>query len=178
MSIDLPNPLSPTVDQVASLIRSRTKDSNGNEVGTFTEDTRPTATQAQEAIDNQVTLLHAKVGTVGEDCSGLAQLVAAYGAAAEIEASYFAEQARRDMSPYIYLIQRYEEYVQGLVDCVQGNLPDAPDPLDPDAQSVRFGTLDAISGTVHDFYTGRHWPALPNYPQLPPDTDTPDPPDP
>lgn len=171
--MSLPDPLSPTVAQVASLIRSRTKDSNGNEVGTFNDETRPTDVQAAEAIANQVALLHAKVGTVGPDCSGLAQMVVAYGAAAEIEASYFAEQARRDMSPYPYLIARYEEYVTGLVACVEGNLPDYPDPDDPNAQSVRFGTLDAISGPVHDYYTGRYWPPLPPIPPLPPVVDPP-----
>ena len=170
MSNGAPNPVSPTVDDVAAIIRARTKDSNGNEIGTFTDETRPTSAQAQEAIDHQVTLLHTKVGTVGPGCSAVAQMCAAYGAAAEIELSYFPEQARSDRSPYTYLVARYDEYLNGLVACVSGDLPDSLNPDDPDAQNVRYGTLDAISGTVAAYYTGRLWPALPNPPApTPPD---------
>jgi hypothetical protein len=157
----------PSIEDVAALIRARTKDSNGREAGTFTDDTRPTAAQAQEAIDHQVTALHTKVGTIGPGCAPVAQLAAAYGAAAEIELSYFPEQARADRSPYQYLIARYEEYLDGLVECVQGNLPNTPDPDDPDVQNLRYGTVDCISGTVAAYYTGRTWPPLPNPPPEP-----------
>jgi hypothetical protein len=170
MSTDLPNPISPTVDDVAALIRARTKDNNGNEVGTFTADTRPTAAQAQEAIDHQVILLHTKVGAIGPGCTSIATMAAAYGAAAEIELSYFPEQARTDRSPYTYLIARWEEYAEGLVQCVEGNLPtDDPDAVD--GAGLRYGTVDAISGTVSAYYTGRAWPALPPWPEpeLPPE---------
>ena len=173
MSIGLPDPISPSVDDVAAIIRARTKDSNGNEVGTFTDETRPTAAQAQEAIDHQVIALHTKVGRIGPGCAGVAQIAVAYGAAAEIELSYFPEQSRQDRSPYQYLIARYEEYADGVAACVAGNLPDTPDPDDPDATTYRYGTLAAISGTVHDFYTGQPWPPLPHPPPVPtpPDPD-------
>lgn len=174
----IPNPLSPSVDDVAALIRARTKDKNGIEIGTFNDDTRPTDAQAQQAIDHQIVLLGAAVGSVGDGCSGLAQIVVAYGAAAEIELSYFPEQARNEMSAYVYLIARYEEFLTGLVACVEGNTPDAPDPDDPDAQSVRYGTIDAISGTVNAYYTQRLWPALPGVPGGPLLPDVPDEPDP
>jgi hypothetical protein len=168
MTVIEPDPIAPTVDDVAALIRARTKDANGNEVGTFTDATRPTDAQAQQAIDHQVALLHTRVGTIGPDCSGIAQMTVAYGAAAEIELSYFPEQQRTDLSPYTYLIARWEEYAAGVVECVMGNLPDTPDPDDPDAQAVRFGTIDCISGTVSAYYTGRTWPPLPNPPPTPP----------
>ena len=35
----------PSVADVAALLRGRTKDSNGVEVGTFNDDTRPTSSQ-------------------------------------------------------------------------------------------------------------------------------------
>lgn len=166
--------LAPTVADVAALIRARTKDSNGNELGTFTADTRPTDAQAQEAIDHQLALLHARVGNVGPDCAGVAQMVVAYGAAAEIELSYFPEQARTDRSAYTYLIARYDEYGNGLVACVQGDLPSEPDDAGDLTSGVRFGTLDAISATVHDHYTGRMWPALPPPPEPEPPPDVSD----
>ena len=150
----------PTVDDVAAIIRARTKDSSGNELGTFTAETRPTDVQAQEAIDHQVILLHTRVGNIGADCADVARLCAAYGAAAEIELSYFPEQARTDRSPYTNLIARYNEYAQGLVSCVLGDLPSEPDDPGDVPGGLRYGTLDAISGTVEGYYTGRVWPPL------------------
>lgn len=159
----------PTVADVAALIRARTKDSNGNELGTFTDATRPTDVQCQEAIDHAVILVHQKVGGVGSACSPLARMCAAIGAAAEIELSYFPEQARTDRSPYTYLIQRYEEALDGVLACVLGNLPNADDDddgvVDP---AYGSGTLSVVSGTVEAYYTGRVWPAIPP-PAPPPD---------
>ena len=176
MSIDPPVPpvidLACTVAEVAAWISARTKDDNGNELGTFTEDTRPTADQVQEAIDAQVVLLGEQVGGVGPDCADLARGAVAIGAAAQIELSYFPEQNRTDLSPYIYLRDRYAEALTGLTQCVMGNLPTPVDPDDPDDQNLRYGTIDCISGTVAAYYTGRIWPALPNPPApTPPDPD-------
>lgn len=162
-----PDPLAPTIRDVAALIRSRTKDSNGNEIGNFTADTRPTDIQAQEAIDHQVAAAHRAVGTVGPGCTGVGQMAVAYGAAAEIELSYFSEQVRTEMSAYTYLVARAQELLDGLVACVEGNLPSTPDPDDPDEQTTRFGTLDCMSATVAAYYTGRTWPPLPNPPPAP-----------
>lgn len=148
------DPLACTIADVAAIIRARTKDSSGNEVGNFSADTRPTDQQAQEAIDHQVAAVHRAVGGVGPGCTDLAQVAVAYGAAAEIELSYFPEQARADRSPYTYLVARAQELLDGLAQCVQGNLPSTPDPDDPTA-STRFGTLASMSGIVHDFYTRR-----------------------
>lgn len=170
MSIDpiTPPDLSCTVEDVAAWIRARTKDSNGNEIGTFTPATRPTDDQVQEAIAHQVILVHQAVGRVGDVCADLARGCVAIGAAAEVELSYFPEQQRTDLSPYTYLRDLYAQSLEGLVACVTGNLPDYPDPDDPDSQSVRYGTIDSMSGTVAAYYTGRTWPPLPN-PQPDPD---------
>ena len=170
MTTDPPNPLACTVDDVAAWIRSRTKDSNGNELGTFTPDTRPTDVQVSEAIDGAVVRLHEKVGEIGPGmCTSLAQGVVAIGAAYQIEVSYFSEQARRDMSPLPYLATQYDAALQGLFDCVSGNLPDSPDPDDPGAQSLRYGTVDCVSGTVAAFYSGRVWPPVPIFTPPPPE---------
>src|SRR5215471_9107083 len=152
MSTPEPPNVTPTLEDVAALIRARTKDSSGNEVGTFTPATRPTNAQAQEAIDHAVIAVHEKVGGIGAACAGLAKLAAAYGAAAEIELSYFPEQARTDRSPYTFLIARWTETLEGVHQCVLGNLPGGVGP-DP---TVAFGqgTLQAYSGVAWDFYTG------------------------
>src|SRR5262245_21838136 len=113
----------PTVADVAALIRARTKDNNGNELGTFTTATRPTDAQAQEAIAHAVLGLGEKVGAVGTQCEPTAKLCAGYGAAAEIELSYFPEQARTDRSPYQFLVKRYEALLEGVRECVLGDIP-------------------------------------------------------
>lgn len=161
----------PSVDDVAAIIRARTKDSSGNELGVFTAETRPTDLQCQEAIDHQVILLHTRVGNIGADCADVARLCAAYGAAAEIELSYFPEQARTDRSPYTNLVARYNEYADGLVACVEGNLPSEVDDAGDLTSGIRYGTLDAVSGYVEGYYTGRYWPSLPPPPPTPAPTD-------
>jgi hypothetical protein len=157
---DTPVDYTPTVADVAALIRARTKDKNGNEVGTFTPDTRPTDAQAQEAIDHALVALGEKVGEIGEMCWPVARMAATYGAAAEIELSYFPEQARTDRSPYTYLLNRYEQLLAGVEQCVLGNLPsNADDGLV--GGPARMGTLGVMSGVVYDYYTGQLWPVVP-----------------
>lgn len=169
MSVDPipPTDYAPTVADVAALIRARTKDSNGNEIGTFTDTTRPTDVQCEEAIAHAVVLVHQKVGSVGTICAPLAQQCAAIGAAAEIELSYFPEQARTDRSPYQFLIARYEEALDGVLACVLGNLPDADDDDNVVDPAYGSGTLSVVSGTVEAYYTGRVWPAIPPPPPAP-----------
>src|SRR5215467_1885519 len=121
MSTTAPD-LSCTVDDVAAIIRARTKDKSGNEIGTFNADTRPTDVQCQQAIAHAVVMVHTKVGYVGDSCAGLGKGVVALGAAAEIERSYFPEQSRSDRSIYLYLVTEYDKALDGLAACVMGNL--------------------------------------------------------
>lgn len=148
-----------TVADVASHIRARTKDGNGNEIGTFTPGTRPTDAQCQEAINNAVRFTHSRVGYVGEGCAELAREAVALGAAADIERSYFPEQSRSDRSVYIFLRDERDSALEGLVNCVMGVLPDSS-ATDPD-YARSYTTLNCMSGVVHDYYTGQAWPALP-----------------
>src|SRR5215831_7714469 len=91
----------PTVEQVALLLRARTKDSNDNEVGTFDDDTRPTADQVEEQIDEAVALVAMRLpSTVPDTLWPAVAAVVAYRAALRIEKSYFPEQVRSDRSVY------------------------------------------------------------------------------
>ena len=150
------DPLTPTLADVAALIRARTKDRSGDEIGTFSAETRPTDVQAQEAIAHAVTAVHEKVGRIDPDCQDVARLCAAYGAAAEIELSYFPEQARTERSPYNNLNARYKELLTGVEQCVLGNLPSAG----AQALGTPFGhgTLQVNSAVVDDYYSGIRWP--------------------
>jgi hypothetical protein len=150
-----------TVADVASHIRARTKDGNGNELGTFTDSTRPTDTQCEEAITNAVRFTHSRVGHVGEGCAELAREAVALGAAADIERSYFPEQSRSDRSVYTFLRDERDAALEGLVACVMGELPGSVSDEEYGAGAGSFGTLNCISGVVHDYYTGQAWPALP-----------------
>ena len=151
--------LSCTPEQVAVHIRARTKDKNGNELGVFTEDTRPTYAQVEETIAETVNLLHTVVGGVGEPCAGAARAAVALGAAADIERSYFPEQSRSDRSVYQFLRDAYNEAVAGVAECVRGNLPDA-DATSPEA-AYGHGTMTVVSGVVYDHYTGAWGPPIP-----------------
>jgi hypothetical protein len=153
MSTEPPPTYTPTLADVAALIRARTKDDNGNELGNFTAATRPTDVQAEEAIAHAVIALGEKVGGIGPKCTNVARMAAAYGAAAEIELSYFPEQARADRSGYQFLVKRYEALLVGVEQCVLGNLPGDP-ASGGGPTGVRMGTLVAMSGTARDFYTG------------------------
>lgn len=104
----------PTVDDVALLLRARTKDSNGIEVGTFDTDTRPTGDQVDAHITAAMGLVGIRFAPVidmpAEAQSAFASLVA-YRAALRIEKSYFPEQVRSDRSAYLQL---REEYIDDL----------------------------------------------------------------
>lgn len=107
MAVPDPNPIIPTVAQVGALLRARTQDSHDDELGTFTDDTRPTEAEATELITAASGTIYNSVG----DLSGLtcvnadlirsnAQYMTSLLAACLIELSYFPEQVRSDRSPF------------------------------------------------------------------------------
>lgn len=85
----------PTVAAVAALIRARTKVPGGKEVGTFTENTRPTNAEVEAIIAQAVDHVSAAIG--GDPCNdGLRESAGAASAmlaAILIETSYWPEQA-------------------------------------------------------------------------------------
>jgi hypothetical protein len=113
------DPRRPSVDQVASLIRARTKDAEGREVGTFNEETRPTAEQVEDHISNAVGLLAPRWPLELDDSFYPAvQTLTAYRAAMQIEKSYFPEQVRSDRSPYDQLREEYQDDLAALMDAL------------------------------------------------------------
>lgn len=85
----------PSVREVAALIRARTKVPGGVEVGTFNQNTRPTATEVESIIDQAADHVSAAVG--GDPCNDSlrqsAGAATALLAAILIESSYWPEQA-------------------------------------------------------------------------------------
>lgn len=132
----------PTVDDVAALIRARTKDASMNEVGTFTDQTRPTNVEVEQLITNGCAKIASLVGwDVPSDAQAEASHLAAIVAACEVELSYFPEQVRTDRSAYTQLWQMFQDDRQAFVDYVSTLSPAG-------SVGTRIGTLDVASGTV------------------------------
>src|SRR3954471_4158158 len=108
----------PTPDDVAALLRARTKDSGGHELGAWSDDTRPTADEVTHLIDLAAEYV---VGAASEPtavCAGSAASATAIRAAMLVELSYFPEQVRSDRSAYTELKQLYDEAQASLISCI------------------------------------------------------------
>ena len=115
----------PTVDGVAALLRARTKTNTGVEVGTFTDDTRPTGTQVTAHIADAVQ-------AVADELAGAEVPESLYGSfswcvkryvACDIEKSYFPEQVQSSRSAYDQLWAQYLRAIEAL----QARLPSEGD---------------------------------------------------
>lgn len=118
----------PTVAEVAALLRARTRDSVGNEVGTFNSSTSPTDTEATSIIASVVGSLSGALGADipdapdrdgGGDVDALrdsAKYLATLKAAMLIELSYFPEQIGTDRSPYNAYKEMYDTDLPGLLE--------------------------------------------------------------
>jgi hypothetical protein len=113
----------PTIDDVALLLRARTKDSTGAEVGTFDDETRPTGDQVDAHIDAAMALVGIRFGPLDnlpvEAQTAFASLVA-YRAALRVEKSYFPEQVRSDRSAYMQLREEYLDDLAAFTEAVAG----------------------------------------------------------
>lgn len=112
----------PSVEDVAQILRARTKTMEGREEGTFTDETRPTAAQVEEEIDSSLGLVAIRLPYTWSDVysPAIASLVA-YRAALRIEKSYFPEQVRSDRSAYEQLKEEYTEDLTALTDALAGS---------------------------------------------------------
>lgn len=113
-----------TPDDVAALLRARTKDEHGNELGEWTTSTRPTLEQVQEQIEIARSLVRGGVGEVPDACLEAAEAAVALLAACLCELSYFPEQVRSDRSPYDQLWALFQRAETGLTECVTVHRPD------------------------------------------------------
>jgi hypothetical protein len=116
MSTD-PYPWLPTPDDVAAILRARTKDSTGAELGRWTADTRPTDTEVSVLIAQSAEFIIGQVGELGDRCAGAAHGATQLHAACLVELSYFPEQVRSDRSPYEQLRELADSALEGLRSC-------------------------------------------------------------
>ena len=117
----------PTASDVGALLRARTKDTNGNEVGTFNDDTRPTGDQVSSLAADAAARVASAMGT-DAPCPDNADKVAAVNAKAKaaariyaamlVELSYFPEQVESGRSPYDRLEKLWSKEVAALTEYV------------------------------------------------------------
>lgn len=147
----------PTLEAVGSLLRARTVDTNGNELGTFTAATRPTANQVEDIIVMAVDeVAVALAGDAPERLWGAAGSLATYRAAMLVELSYFPEQvAQGGRSPYEHYERLYDiglpRLIANLQDPTPGNGPGVPSP--PAYAFPTASTLDQVLGPSAGSYS-------------------------
>lgn len=110
----------PTVSEVGSLLRARTKSSTMQELGTFTDDTRPTQVEVERIIDKAAYNVATKIGTeIPEETWEMAGFAIAIRAAMLVELSYFPEQVRSDKSAYSHYRDLYKDTLSDLAEAVK-----------------------------------------------------------
>jgi hypothetical protein len=124
----------PDLEDVGSVILSRTKDQFGNVTGTFSSDTTPNDMQVSALIEKATSRISMKIGTdIPDVCWDDAKTLTALRAAMYVETTYFPEQIVENRSPYTIIKGQYdEEYpeVQLAITRAEDNsnqvLPDQP----------------------------------------------------
>lgn len=132
----------PTVAAVGAILRARTKDVDGNEAGTFNDDTRPTGAQVTSIITTAVQDVEDFVGSeIDEELYDNAASAATYRAAMLVELSYFPESVgNNDKSMYDRLKDLWEEKIKALKEAVaQASAGD------------EFGAVEDIIGPAYEF---------------------------
>ena len=141
-------PVDPCTNQdVADLLRARTKDSNGTEQGKWTTDTRPTPAE----VDNLITLAHGDVvaqtgAELDTRLAESARSMIALRAAMLVELSYWPEQVRSDRSAYPEYWRLYTDGMTALLDSIESG--------GAAVDQFTFGSLPVRSWTrtaVYDF---------------------------
>lgn len=148
MTIPVPTPplAYPSTAAVAALLRARTKDLTGVELGDFTDNTRPTGAEVERLILQAYAEVTGQSGTIlHAACAGAATALVVIRAAMWVELSYFPEQVRSDRSVYAELAEQYTAGLTGLVACVEGNVPGGGG--DDGATALRFGCIDVHGWT-------------------------------
>ena len=119
-----PLPLDATPAVVAAILRARTKDASGHELGEWTAETRPTLAQVEETITIAHTVVAAHVGDPIAACQERFAVAVCFEAACIIEKGYFPEQVESARSAYDQLRAETTALIVGVRECQQGNLPD------------------------------------------------------
>lgn len=161
-----------TPEGVAQLLRARTKDSSGREIGEWSDDTRPTLDEVQGICDTANGELGAAIGgSTPTTCAKGATGTAALLAAMLVELSYFPEQVRSDRSAYQEYKLLYDAQLAALQQCIAsggegggveygkqwGSIPTRSPVLDRFAARSGVGGIIGTEGPWGDLPPD-HWP--------------------
>ena len=113
-----------TPANVAALLRARTKDAGGRELGEWTDETRPTLAQVTETLELANAVVQARVGAPVDACLQSFAVAVVFEAACMIEKSYFPDQVESGRSQYDQLRAETDALLDGVRECQAGNLPD------------------------------------------------------
>lgn len=120
---NIPDPAAnflPLVSDVGAILRARTKDTMGNELGTFTSATRPTYADVLPLIAFASRRVTAKLDTdIPESLWKSASSAIALRTAMQIELTYWPEQLLSPRSAYQQLRDLYDEELADLLLAVQ-----------------------------------------------------------
>lgn len=139
----------PTVDDVAALVRARTRDKAGALVNSFTDDTQPTRDQVQALIENETGAVLIRTGELDSlTCTNTSSVLAATRqviakrVAALVEASYRPEEISQGRTVEDFYQGQMEADLDALVtaarECRYGESPD----------TEGFGSLTLMSPTA------------------------------
>ena len=137
---------------MAALIRARTKDSQGGEIGTFTAETRPTDIQVQSLIALAEGDVLTQVGSkLYQSLAKAATSMIALRSACFVELSYWPEQIRTDRSAYEPLWRMYESGMTSLLGAIEAGAGEDGAGI---ADRFSYGTIPVRSWTQlaeHEF---------------------------
>jgi hypothetical protein len=125
MTIPEPLPWLATPEDVAALLRARTKDETGRELGSWSDATRPTYDEVAQLIELARMQATDADGPAQTACGPLCRTVIALHAACLVELSYFPEQVRSDRSPYSELRDMLTDAQAAYSLCREAGSPDA-----------------------------------------------------
>lgn len=139
-----------TPDDVAAILRARTKDDTGQELGAWTDATRPTLAEVEHLIALAAGQTTDADGPV-DACALLCRNVIALQAACLVELSYFPEQVRSDRSAYAELKDLLTDARAAFDTCRASGSPD-----DPGSSGEGYGyhSLNVDPETTARYYGG------------------------
>jgi hypothetical protein len=126
--------------RVGRLLRARTVDDNDQQIGQFTDNTRPTSNDVLEFVDDASQDVFITAGqqlgpTFTSATEPAAWVLIAIRAAMLVELSYWPQQTQAADSAYQQLSQLYDQGLRNLITAVQDNA----------ATGVRFASVPIAS---------------------------------
>jgi hypothetical protein len=142
------SPTRPTVGDVARLLRARTKTSSGDELGTFTSETRPTDIEVADIVQMVEAYVTARLGVpVPEQFVDAVRFMVTLKSAMDVELSYWPEQVRSDRSAYEQYAAQFTDGMTSLMTSIE----EATGGTKGRSQ-WEFGSMPVVSWTMQPAY--------------------------